>query len=190
MKTQKIVLAFALASSVTTFASAANNVIINTGISNTLQLLAQKSDGVALNLAANTGNVDASVNTAAGLNWVQGAVETSAIGAVNTGDIALEQATTSSVLEEGVSSSVLVAAGVVVPPFGVVAGGIFDADYAAGLNSYIDGAASNYAAANVAYNSGNIDATVNTIALGNRVDSIKTSAIGAAQTGSITVTVK
>ncbi|VTX87392.1 MULTISPECIES: hypothetical protein [Acinetobacter] len=189
MKTQKIVLAFALASSVTTFASAANNVIINTGIANTLQLLAQKSDGVALNLAANTGNVDASVNTVAGLNWVQGAVETSAIGAVNTGDIALEQATTSSVLETGVDSSVLAAAGVVIVP-NVAAGGIFTADYAAGLNSYIDGAASNYAAANVAYNSGNIDATVNTIALGNRVDSVKTSAIGAAQTGAITVTVK
>ncbi|MFW2003135.1 hypothetical protein [Acinetobacter ursingii] len=188
MKTQKIVLAFALASSVTTFASAANNVIINTGIANTLQLLAQKSDGVALNLAANTGNVDASVNTVAGLNWVQGAVETSAIGAVNTGDIALEQATTSSVLETGVDSSVLAAAGVIVPF--AAAGGIFAADYSAGLNSYIDGAASNYAAANVAYNSGNIDATVNTIALGNRVDSVKTSAIGAAQTGAITVTVK
>jgi hypothetical protein len=50
--------------------------------------------------------------------------------------------------------------------------------------------ASNYAAANVAFNSGSIDASVNTSGFTNTLGSIETTAVGAANTGAITVTVK
>ena len=49
---------------------------------------------------------------------------------------------------------------------------------------------SNYSAANLAFNSGAIDASVNVDGKVNHIDGIKTSAIGAVNTGSITVTVK
>ena len=49
---------------------------------------------------------------------------------------------------------------------------------------------SNYSAANLAFNSGAIDASVNVDGKVNHIDGIKTSAIGAVNSGSITVTVK
>ncbi|KXZ66884.1 hypothetical protein AVENLUH5627_02380 [Acinetobacter venetianus] len=192
MKTQKILLAFALASSVTTIANA-NNVIIDTGLAFAMNALAAKTEGAALNLAVNTADVNASVNTAAGLNFINNisptvnAIDTSAIGAVNTGDISLEQASNPATLASEVSGSVT-AGSVTVVPF-LLTGSVFSADYSSSLESSVDDAASNYGVSNVAYNSGDINASVNTIALLNRIDGIKTSAIGAAQTGSITVTV-
>ncbi len=64
--------------------------------------------------------------------------------------------------------------------------GAVDTEYYQELNSTL----SNYAAANLAFNSGSVDASVNTKGFKNTIDTIKTSAIGAANTGSITVTVK
>jgi hypothetical protein len=50
--------------------------------------------------------------------------------------------------------------------------------------------ASNYAAANVAFNSGDINASVNTTGFTNTLGDIETTAVGAVNTGAITVTVK
>lgn len=193
MKTQKTLLAFVLATGVTTFANA-NNIIIDTGLAFAMNSLAAKTEGSALNLAVNTADVNASVNTAAGFNFINNisptvnAIETSAIGAVNIGNIDLEQASNPSTLSTEVVASVDTGT-ITVVPF-VFSGSVFSADYSASLESSVEDAASHYGASNIAYNSGDINASVNTIALANRIDGIKTSAIGAAQTGSITVTVK
>src|SRR3990167_3110065 len=140
--------------------------------------------------------IDATVNTAGGINSL-GDIETSAIGAVNTGNITLEQGSVYQVssgsfagefdaslnawndvgghyhqqLDSGVEAAV---------------SGAVDTEYYQELNSTL----SNYAAANLAFNSGSVDASVNTKGFKNTIDTIKTSAIGAANTGSITVTVK
>lgn len=74
----------------------------------------------------------------------------------------------------------------------------FSAAGEAGMNAAISGShyeydtstLSNYAAANVAFNSGSIDASVNTTGFDNTLGNITTTAIGAANTGTITVTVK
>lgn len=74
----------------------------------------------------------------------------------------------------------------------------FSAAGEAGMSSAISGShyeyetstLSNYAAANVAFNSGSIDASVNTTGFDNTLGNITTTAIGAANTGTITVTVK
>ncbi len=198
----KTIKTIALSVSVAFLSSAAlagggHHVQVDTGLQDTLALLAQNAEnGSALNLAINTNSIDATVNTAGGINDV-GTIETSAIGAVNTGEITLEQGSVYQVssgafsgdleasmsawknmdghhyqqLDSGVEASV--AAGV-------------DTEYYQELNSTL----SNYAAANLAFNSGSVDASVNTKGFKNTVESIKTSAIGAANTGSITVTVK
>ena len=74
----------------------------------------------------------------------------------------------------------------------------FSAAAEAGTNAAISGSnyeyytstLSNYAAANVAFNSGSIDASVNTTGFTNTLGDITTTAIGAANTGTISVTVK
>ena len=170
---------------------------VNTGLQDTLDLLAQNAtNGSALNLAINTNRIDATVNTAGGINNL-GDIETSAIGAVNTGNITLEQGNVYQVS----SGSFAGEFGASLNAWNDVGGhyhqqldsgveaavsGAVDTEYYQELNSTL----SNYAAANLAFNSGSVDASVNTKGFKNTIDTIKTSAIGAANTGSITVTVK
>ena len=170
---------------------------VNTGLQDTLDLLAQNAtNGSALNLAINTNSIDATVNTAGGINNL-GDIETSAIGAVNTGNITLEQGNVYQVS----SGSFAGEFGASLNAWNDVGGhyhqqldsgveaavsGAVDTEYYQELNSTL----SNYAAANLAFNSGSVDASVNTKGFKNKIDTIKTSAIGAANTGSITVTVK
>ena len=180
----------------------ANNVHVDTGLQGTLALLTQHAkNGSALNLAINTNNIDATVNIDGHYNSLNNvgdkvAAETSAIGAVNTGSINLQQGNFSAVTAGTFSKT-------------------FDADKNAwhevegwhnekssGLESSISSTLnnssydqfsktlSNYSAANLAFNSGAIDASVNVDGKVNHIDGIKTSAIGAVNTGSITVTVK
>ena len=82
-------------------------VSVDTNLTNTLNTISEQGlNGVALNLAVNTGDVNASVNTvgtgfgvsshpfeldAQSLNELQGDIKTTAIGAVNNGTITLEQ---------------------------------------------------------------------------------------------------
>lgn len=78
-------------------------VSVDTNLTNTLNTISEQGlNGVALNLAVNTGDVNASVNTvgtgfgvsshpfeldAQSLNELQGDIKTTAIGAVNNGTI-------------------------------------------------------------------------------------------------------
>ena len=178
-------------------AGGGHHVQVNTGLQDTLDLLAQNAtNGSVLNLAINTNSIDATVNTAGGINNL-GDIETSAIGAVNTGNITLEQGNVYQVS----SGSFAGEFGASLNAWNDVGGhyhqqldsgveaavsGAVDTEYYQELNSTL----SNYAAANLAFNSGSVDASVNTKGFKNKIDTIKTSAIGAANTGSITVTVK
>jgi len=66
----------------------------------------------------------------------------------------------------------------------------FNSAYGSKFENSLDETLSNYSAANIAYNSGSIDASVNTVGLVNRINGISTSAVGAVNTGGISVTVK
>ena len=198
----KTITTIALSVAFLSSAAMANNVHVDTGLQGTLQLLSQHTkNGSALNLAINTNNIDATVNIDGHYNSLNNvgdkvAAETSAIGAVNTGSINLQQGNFSAVTAGTFSKT-------------------FDADKNAwhevegwhnekssGLESSISSTLnnssydqfsktlSNYSAANLAFNSGAIDASVNVDGKVNHIDGIKTSAIGAINTGSITVTVK
>ena len=198
----KTIISIALSVAFLSSAAMANNVHVDTGLQGTLQLLSQHTkNGSALNLAINTNNIDATVNIDGHYNSLNNvgdkvAAETSAIGAVNTGSINLQQGIFSAVTAGTFSKT-------------------FDADKNAwhevegwhnekssGLESSISSTLnnssydqfsktlSNYSAANLAFNSGAIDASVNVDGKVNHIDGIKTSAIGAVNTGSITVTVK
>ena len=198
----KTITTIALSVAFLSSAAMANNVHVDTGLQQTLSLLSQHAkNGSALNLAINTNNIDATVNIDGHYNSLNNvgdkvAAETSAIGAVNTGSINLQQGNFSAVTAGTVSKT-------------------FDADknawhevegwhnekssglessISAGVNTrYYDQFSttlSNYSAANLAFNSGAIDASVNVDGKVNHIDGIKTSAIGAVNTGSITVTVK
>lgn len=198
----KTITTIALSVAFLSSAAMANNVHVDTGLQGTLQLLSQHTkNGSALNLAINTNNIDATVNIDGRYNSLNNvgdkvAAETSAIGAVNTGSINLQQGNFSAVTAGTFSKT-------------------FDADKNAwhevegwhnekssGLESSISSTLnnssydqfsktlSNYSAANLAFNSGAIDASVNVDGKVNHIDGIKTSAIGAVNTGSITVTVK
>ena len=198
----KTITTIALSVAFLSSAAMANNVHVDTGLQGTLALLTQHAkNGSALNLAINTNNIDATVNIDGRYNSLNNvgdkvAAETSAIGAVNTGSINLQQGNFSAVTAGTVSKT-------------------FDADKNAwhevegwhnekssGLESSISSTLnnssydqfsktlSNYSAANLAFNSGAIDASVNVDGKVNHIDGIKTSAIGAVNTGSITVTVK
>ncbi|WP_442768473.1 hypothetical protein [Acinetobacter bohemicus] len=198
----KTITTIALSVAFLSSAAMANNVHVDTGLQQTLSLLSQHAkNGSALNLAINTNNIDATVNIDGRYNSLNNvgdkvAAETSAIGAVNTGSINLQQGNFSAVTAGTFSKT-------------------FDADKNAwhevegwhnekssGLESSISSTLnnssydqfsktlSNYSAANLAFNSGAIDASVNVDGKVNHIDGIKTSAIGAVNTGSITVTVK
>ena len=198
----KTITTIALSVAFLSSAAMANNVHVDTGLQGTLALLSQHTtNGTALNLAINTGNIDATVNIDGHYNSLNNvgdkvAAETSAIGAVNTGSINLQQGNFSAVTAGTFN-------------------GTFDAEKNAwhevegwhnekssGLESSISSTLnnssydqfsktlSNYSAANLAFNSGAIDASVNVDGKVNHIDGIKTSAIGAVNTGSITVTVK
>ena len=198
----KTITTIALSVAFLSSAAMANNVHVDTGLQQTLTLLSQHAkNGSALNLAINTNNIDATVNIDGRYNSLNNvgdkvAAETSAIGAVNTGSINLQQGNFSAVTAGTFSKT-------------------FDADKNAwhevegwhnekssGLESSISSTLnnssydqfsktlSNYSAANLAFNSGAIDASVNVDGKVNHIDGIKTSAIGAVNTGSITVTVK
>ena len=198
----KTITTIALSVAFLSSAAMANNVHVDTGLQGTLALLTQHAkNGSALNLAINTNNIDATVNIDGRYNSLNNvgdkvAAETSAIGAVNTGSINLQQGNFSAVTAGTFSKT-------------------FDADKNAwhevegwhnekssGLESSISSTLnnssydqfsktlSNYSAANLAFNSGTIDASVNVDGKVNHIDGIKTSAIGAINTGSITVTVK
>lgn len=198
----KTITTIALSVAFLSSAAMANNVHVDTGLQGTLQLLSQHTkNGSALNLAINTNNIDATVNIDGRYNSLNNvgdkvSAETSAIGAVNTGSINLQQGNFSAVTAGTFSKT-------------------FDADKNAwhevegwhnekssGLESSISSTLnnssydqfsktlSNYSAANLAFNSGAIDASVNVDGKVNHIDGIKTSAIGAVNTGSITVTVK
>jgi hypothetical protein len=198
----KTITTIALSVAFLSSAAMANNVHVDTGLQGILQLLSQHTkNGSALNLAINTNNIDATVNIDGHYNSLNNvgdkvAAETSAIGAVNTGSINLQQGNFSAVTAGTFSKT-------------------FDADKNAwhevegwhnekssGLESSISSTLnnssydqfsktlSNYSAANLAFNSGAIDASVNVDGKVNHIDGIKTSAIGAVNTGSITVTVK
>ncbi len=198
----KTITTIALSVAFLSSAAMANNVHVDTGLQGTLALLTQHAkNGSALNLAINTNNIDATVNIDGRYNSLNNvgdkvSAETSAIGAVNTGSINLQQGNFSAVTAGTFSKT-------------------FDADKNAwhevegwhnekssGLESSISSTLnnssydqfsktlSNYSAANLAFNSGAIDASVNVDGKVNHIDGIKTSAIGAVNTGSITVTVK
>ncbi|ATO21029.1 hypothetical protein BS636_07680 [Acinetobacter sp. LoGeW2-3] len=193
-------------------------VTVDTGLQATLDSISQQvENGSALNLAVNTGNVDASVDLTAladvsreaqdAISSIEGSVETTAIGAANTGSITLEQGSFNSVISDvsdetsdysydSVTSAVNNYTNVdelseVSDSADVseVVNTTLSTNYSEEINETL----SNYSAANIAYNAGTIDASVNAIAEGTQTainNSITTTAIGAVNSGSITVTVK
>ena len=198
----KTITTIALSVAFLSSAAMANNVHVDTGLQQTLHLLSQHAkDGSALNLAINTNNIDATVNIDGRYNSLNNvgdkvAAETSAIGAVNTGSINLQQGNFSAVTA-GTFSKTFDAdknAWHEVEGWHNEKSSELESSVSSTLNtSYYDQFSktlSNYSAANLAFNSGAIDASVNVDGKVNHIDGIKTSAIGAINTGSITVTVK
>ena len=198
----KTITTIALSVAFLSSAAMANNVHVDTGLQGTLQLLSQHTkNGSALNLAINTNNIDATVNIDGHYNSLNNvgdkvAAETSAIGAVNTGSINLQQGNFSAVTA-GTFSKTFDAdknAWHEVEGWHNEKSSELESSVSSTLNtSYYDQFSktlSNYSAANLAFNSGAIDASVNVDGKVNHIDGIKTSAIGAINTGSITVTVK
>ena len=198
----KTITTIALSVAFLSSAAMANNVHVDTGLQQTLNLLSQHAkNGSALNLAINTNNIDATVNIDGRYNSLNNvgdkvAAETSAIGAVNTGSINLQQGNFSAVTA-GTFSKTFDAdknAWHEVEGWHNEKSSGLESSISAGVNtSYYDQFSttlSNYSAANLAFNSGAIDASVNVDGKVNHIDGIKTSAIGAVNTGSITVTVK
>ncbi len=198
----KTITTIALSVAFLSSAAMANNVHVDTGLQQTLSLLSQHAkNGSALNLAINTNNIDATVNIDGRYNSLNNvgdkvAAETSAIGAVNTGSINLQQGNFSAVTA-GTFSKTFDAdknAWHEVEGWHNEKSSELESSVSSTLNtSYYDQFSktlSNYSAANLAFNSGAIDASVNVDGKVNHIDGIKTSAIGAINTGSITVTVK
>ena len=198
----KTITTIALSVAFLSSAAMANNVHVDTGLQQTLSLLSQHAkNGSALNLAINTNNIDATVNIDGRYNSLNNvgdkvSAETSAIGAVNTGSINLQQGNFSAVTA-GTFSKTFDAdknAWHEVEGWHNEKSSELESSVSSTLNtSYYDQFSktlSNYSAANLAFNSGAIDASVNVDGKVNHIDGIKTSAIGAINTGSITVTVK
>ena len=179
-----------------------NHVTVNTGLDATLAAVSQHAhNGTALNLAINTATIDATVNVHGGyksLNSVGDKIgeETSAIGAVNTGSINLQQGNLSAVntgtLEKTFDAEK--SAERSLEQWRSEGSSGFESSISASLNTdtydQFSETLSNYTAANLAFNPAAIDASVNIGGRVNHIDGIKTSAIGAVNTGSITVTVK
>jgi len=184
-------------------ANAQNTTVnVDTGLQATLDLLSQKAtNGTALNLAINTNNIDATVNTSGRFNSLESvgntiAVETSALGAVNTGSINLEQGNLSAVntgtLDASLDAERTTARNL--EEWRSEQSSELESSISAALNTdtydQFSETLSNYSAANLAINTGAIDASVNASGFENHIEGIKTSAIGAVNTGSITVNVK
>ncbi|CAD9196020.1 hypothetical protein [Acinetobacter bohemicus] len=199
----KTITTIALSVAFLSSAAMANNVHVDTGLQGTLALLSQHTtNGTALNLAINTGNIDATVNIDGRYNSLNNvgdkvAAETSAIGAVNTGSINLQQGNFSAV-NTGTFSKTFDADKNAWSELESYRSSDYSSDVESSISSKINTSSydqfsttlSNYSAANLAFNSGAIDASVNVDGKVNHIDGIKTSAIGAVNTGSITVTVK
>ncbi|MCG2608187.1 MULTISPECIES: hypothetical protein [unclassified Acinetobacter] len=197
-----IVLSVAFLSSAAMANAQNNNVTVDTGLQATLNLLSQRTaNGSALNLAINTNNIDATVNTSGRYNELESvgntiAVETSALGAVNTGSISLQQGNLTA-LNTGTVDATLDAersAARSLEEWRSERSSEFESSISTSLNTdtydQFSETLSNYSAANLAINTGAIDASVNSRGFENHIEGIKTSAIGAVNTGSITVTVK
>ena len=199
----KTITTIALSVAFLSSAAMANNVHVDTGLQQTLHLLSQHAkDGSALNLAINTNKIDATVNIDGRYNSLNNvgdkvAAETSAIGAVNTGSINLQQGNFSAV-NTGTFSKTFDADKNAWSELESYRSSDYSSDVESSISSKINTSSydqfsttlSNYSAANLAFNSGAIDASVNVDGKVNHIDGIKTSAIGAVNTGSITVTVK
>ena len=194
------------------------DVEVDTGLQATLDSISQQvANGSALNLAVNTADVDASVDLEAladvttdateAISSLEGTIETTAIGAANTGSISIEQGSLSTVtldtLNETLDSEYTdltsltdnVTSGEDVSEYEESAdisdtlSTALDTSFSEEINETL----SNYSVANIAYNAGAIDASVSAIAEGTEAtinNSITTTAIGAVNSGSITVTVK
>ena len=194
------------------------DVEVDTGLQATLDSISQQvANGSALNLAVNTADVDASVELEAladvttdateAISSLEGTIETTAIGAANTGSISIEQGSLSTVtldtLNETLDSEYTdltsltdnVTSGEDVSEYEESAdisdtlSTALDTSFSEEINETL----SNYSVANIAYNAGAIDASVSAIAEGTEAtinNSITTTAIGAVNSGSITVTVK
>ena len=194
------------------------DVEVDTGLQATLDSISQQvANGSALNLAVNTADVDASVDLEAladvttdateAISSLEGTIETTAIGAANTGSISIEQGSLSTVtldtLNETLDSEYTdltsltdnVISGEDVSEYEESAdisdtlSTALDTSFSEEINETL----SNYSVANIAYNAGAIDASVSAIAEGTEAtinNSITTTAIGAVNSGSITVTVK
>ena len=179
-----------------------NHITVNTGLDATLAAVSQHANnGTALNLAINTATVDATVNVDGWSNSLNNvgdklAVETSAIGAVNTGSINLQQGNLTAVNTGTVETTFDAekSAERSLEQWHSEGSSAFESSISASLNTdtydQFSETLSNYTAANLAFNSAAIDASVNLRGFENHIDGIKTSAIGAVNTGSITVTVK
>lgn len=193
-------------------------VTVDTGLQATLESISQQvENGSALNLAVNTGDVDASVDLQAlgevsreaqdAISSIEGTIETTAIGAANTGSITLEQGSFNSVISDvsdetyNYDFSEVTSANnnsETVEELSEVADNsdiseVVSTTLATNYSEQINETLSNYSAANIAYNAGTIDASVSAIAEGTQTavnNSITTTAIGAVNSGSITVTVK
>ena len=199
----KTITTIALSVAFLSSAAMANNVHVDTGLQGTLALLSQHTtNGTALNLAINTNKIDATVNIDGRYNSLNNvgdkvSVETSAIGAVNTGSINLQQGNFSAV-NTGTFSKTFDADKNAWSELESYRSSDYSSDVESSISSKVNTSSydqfsttlSNYSAANLAFNSGAIDASVNVDGKVNHIDGIKTSAIGAVNTGSITVTVK
>ncbi len=194
------------------------NVEVDTGLQATLDSISQQvENGSALNLAVNTGDVDASVDLEAlagavrevpdAISSIEGTIETTAIGAANTGSITIEQGSFNQVISDVSDetydydfSQVTSATNnsETLEELSEVADSsdlseVVSSSLSTNYSEQINETLSNYSVANIAYNAGTIDAFVNAIAEGTQTainNSITTTAIGAVNSGSITVTVK
>ena len=194
------------------------DVEVDTGLQATLDSISQQvANGSALNLAVNTADVDASVDLEAladvttdateAISSLEGTIETTAIGAANTGSISIEQGSLSTVtldtLNETLDSEYTDLTGLTdnVTSGEDVSEYEESADISDTLSTALDTSfseeinetLSNYSVANIAYNAGAIDASVSAIAEGTEAtinNSITTTAIGAVNSGSITLKVK
>ncbi|MFV5501781.1 hypothetical protein [Acinetobacter sp. 226] len=194
------------------------NVEVNSGLQATLDSISQQvENGSALNLAVNTADVDASVTldatatatreVADAVGSIEGSIETTAMGAANTGSISIEQGNFNKVVSnvsdetsnydfsEATSamnnSETLEELTEVADSSDVseTVSSSLSTNYSEEINQTL----SNYSVANIAYNAGAVNASVDVLTGGTESsinNSIKTTAMGAVNTGSITVTVK
>lgn len=164
----------------------AQEVTVDTGLNGALSLLSQhtQQNGTALNLAINTATIDATVNIDGGENSLNNvknkiAVETSAIGAVNTGSINLQQGNLSAVntgtMESTLDTETSMANNL--EAWHSEQSAEFESSLSTSLNTdtydQFSETLSNYTAANLAFNSASVDASVNIDGKVNHIDGIK-----------------